>query len=97
MQSAHPSLLLPVESAASSGPNCDGDPRHRAAARRPVALSARWVVVSEYNYGVAEDSWYFKPNRPTLGTFSAPFLREVAKALRGALSNAASRVDRTLN
>lgn len=71
----------------------DTERRRAGLSRYPRA----WIVVSEYNYDVAEESWYFEPNRPALGTFSAPFLRQVAKGLKSALSKAAARVDRTIN
>jgi hypothetical protein len=54
-----------------------------------------WVIVSEYNYDVAEQSWYYEPNTPALGRFSAPFVREVAQALRAGLSRSLARIDRT--
>jgi len=54
-----------------------------------------WVVVSEYNYDIAERSYYCDPNAAPLGSFSLPFLREVASALRATLRNATRRVDRT--
>ena len=55
-----------------------------------------WIVVSEYNYDIAEQSWYYEPNRPPLGTLGATFVRDIAKAFRAALTNQAARVDRTL-
>jgi hypothetical protein len=67
--------------------------------RRRAGLSRyprAWIVVSEYNYDIAEQSYYYEPNTPPLGAFSAPFLREVAKAVRSGLSKAAARVDRTV-
>lgn len=67
--------------------------------RRRAGLSRytrAWIIISEYNYDIAERSWYYEPNRPPLGAFSAPFLRDIAKALRTALTNAAARVDRTV-
>jgi hypothetical protein len=70
----------------------DTERRRAGLSRYPRA----WIVVSEYNYDIAEQSWYYELNRPPLGTFSAPFLREVAKALRATLSKAAARVDRTV-
>src|SRR5712691_11061657 len=49
-----------------------------------------WVIVSEYNYDIAERSYYYEPRTPPLGTFSMPFLREVAIALRTSLTIAAA-------
>jgi hypothetical protein len=54
-----------------------------------------WIVVSEYNYDIAERSYYYEPNMPPLGAFSASFVREVAKSVRSALKKAGARVDRT--
>jgi len=71
----------------------DTERRRAGLSRYPRA----WIIVSEYNYDIAEESWYFEPNRPPLGAFSPPYLREVAKALRGALSRAEARVDRTID
>jgi hypothetical protein len=53
-----------------------------------------WIVVSEYNYDTAEGSWYYEPKKP-LGSFSMPFLREIAVALAPAFSRTGARVDRT--
>ncbi|HZU89761.1 MAG TPA: hypothetical protein VE993_10940, partial [Stellaceae bacterium] len=55
-----------------------------------------WVVVSEYNYDIAERSWHFEPHAPPLGSFSTPFLREIAIALRSSMRRAGARVDRTV-
>jgi hypothetical protein len=54
-----------------------------------------WVIVSEFNYDVAERSWYYDPRTPALGRFSAPFVREVAKALRAGIQKSRARIDRT--
>ena len=67
--------------------------------RRRAGLSrypGAWIIVSEYNYDVAEQSWYYEPNAQRLGAFSAPFLKEVAKVLRSILKKADARVDRTV-
>lgn len=53
-----------------------------------------WIIVDEYNYDIAERSWYLEPHAQ-LGAFSATFLREIAIALRSALTKSAARVDRT--
>ena len=70
----------------------DTERRRAGLTRYPRA----WVIVSEYNYDIAERSYYYDPNTPPLGTFSMPFLREVATALRAALTKAAQRVNRTI-
>lgn len=70
----------------------DTERRRAGLTRYPRA----WIVVSGYNYDVAEQSWYYEPNAPLLGSLSVAFLREVAAALRTALAGAAARVDRTV-
>jgi hypothetical protein len=54
-----------------------------------------WVVISEYNYDIAERSFYYNPSIVPLGRFSAPCLRELATAFRANLT-AAARIDRTV-
>jgi hypothetical protein len=53
-----------------------------------------WVTVSEYNYDVAEVSYYLTPNTETLGRFSASFLAKIAAAARPFISQTVARVDR---
>jgi len=60
-----------------------------------VRYPRAWVVVNEYNYDIAELSWYFEPDTAPLGTFSEPFLRQVTDALRKEMRKGAKRVDRT--
>jgi len=55
-----------------------------------------WIVVSEYNYDIAERSYYYDANTRPLGTLSARFLREVATALRATLMDTTTSVDRTI-
>lgn len=55
-----------------------------------------WIVVNEYNYDIAERSYYYDPNESPLGKFSGAFLREIAKAARTSLARRSARVDRTL-
>jgi hypothetical protein len=69
----------------------DTERRRAGLSRYPRA----WVVVSEYNYDIAEQSWYYEPGRQPPGEFSAPFLREIAKAFRAALLKTTARVDPT--
>ncbi len=54
-----------------------------------------WIIVSEYNYDIAEDSWYFDMSEKPLGEFSERFLRLVTDALRKEMRTGAKRVDRT--
>jgi hypothetical protein len=55
-----------------------------------------WIVISEYNYDIAEWSFYYNPNSDPLGAFSTAYLREIATAFRANLRMAATRVDRTV-
>ena len=54
-----------------------------------------WIVISEYNYDIAERSFYYNPNVAPLGRFSTPYLRVIAAAFRANVKTA-SRVDRTI-
>jgi hypothetical protein len=69
----------------------DTERRRGGLTRYPRAL----IIISEYNYDIAERSFYFESGTPPLGTFSAPFLREIANAFRDALIQAVRRIDRT--
>ena len=53
-----------------------------------------WIVTSEYNYDIAERSFYFDPTGPLLGTFGQPFMRQVAAALRKSMQMGRGRVSR---
>lgn len=39
-----------------------------------------WIVVDEYNYDIAERSWYIEPHSKILGRFSKAFMMKVAAA-----------------
>ena len=39
-----------------------------------------WIVVDEYNYDVAERSWYIEPHSKILGRFSKAFMMKIAAA-----------------
>ncbi len=39
-----------------------------------------WIVVDEYNYDVAERSWYIEPGSGVLGRFSKTFVMKIAVA-----------------
>jgi hypothetical protein len=49
-------------------------------ARRPYRFKRCWIVVDEYNYDVAERSWYIEPEAKTLGRFSKAFMMKIAAA-----------------
>lgn len=55
-----------------------------------------WITVSEYNYDIAERSFYFEPNQKARGRFGPSFLEEIRQALRPLLAARAGRIDRTL-
>ena len=55
-----------------------------------------WVTVSEYNYDILERSWDFPLNRPPIGRFSRPFLRQIEQAFLPTLRSKQGRVDRTV-
>jgi hypothetical protein len=54
-----------------------------------------WITVGEYNYDIAESSFYFEPGSELLGQFSPRFLEEIRQALRPVLAKREGRVDRT--
>ena len=39
-----------------------------------------WIVVDEYNYDIAERSWYIEPGVKALGRFSKAFMMKIATA-----------------
>jgi hypothetical protein len=57
---------------------------------------AAWVVTSEYNYDVAERSFYLDTSAKPLGAFSPSFLSVIAGALRKTLRDRRGRVNRSL-
>ncbi len=64
---------------------------------RRVGLSEgkrAWVTVSEYNYDIAERSWYLDINQPALGCFSRPFMTRLASAAAPLFREPQARVDR---
>lgn len=90
-------FLLPVSSLAPG-------PDQRAVAipeieRRRAGLAgwkSGWVYVSEYNYDLAEASFYYEPGAEPLGAFSHTFLKAVAAEFRAVLmERRTARIDRT--
>lgn len=55
-------------------------------------LKRCWIVVDEYNYDVAERSWYIEPGSHVIGRFSKAFVMKIATAFAKAQSG--RRVDR---
>lgn len=64
--------------------------RRAGLARYPRA----WIVTSEYNYDIAERSFYFDPAAHALGAFSQRFMGQVAAELRKTLQIGGARVSR---
>jgi len=53
-----------------------------------------WVTISEYNYDVAERSFYLEPEVPPLGRFSRSFMMRIASAAAPLMRSGRARVDR---
>jgi hypothetical protein len=54
-----------------------------------------WITVSEFNYDIAETSYYLDPNAEVFGRFSPNFLSKIAAAARPFIQQKSARVDRT--
>jgi hypothetical protein len=57
-------------------------------------LRQAWITVSEYNYDIAERSYYLDPRQPILGRFSKPFMMRLAAAFAPLFRQQQARVDR---
>ncbi|MGN6548999.1 MAG: hypothetical protein ACTHJ3_03775 [Pararhizobium sp.] len=53
-----------------------------------------WITVSEYNYDIAEESYYFDPDAEIGGQFSKAFLGKVAEAARPFIAVPGAQVER---
>ena len=53
-----------------------------------------WITVSEYNYDIAEDSFYFDSSAEALGKFGPSFLSKIAAAARPFIANHSSQIRR---
>lgn len=65
--------------------------------RRRAGLSGSakaWVYVSEWNYDIAERSFYFEPGQLRLGSFTPRFLAVIARAFKPTMTKRGSRVSR---
>mgnify|MGYP001238726991 CR=1 FL=1 len=60
-----------------------------------AGIRRAWVVVDEYNYDVAERSWFLDPEPDDSRRLSKPFMIKVAEAFAAASRGAPGRVDRT--
>ena len=58
-------------------------------------LRQGWITVSEYNYDIAERSYYFEPGQRPRGQFGPKFLEEIRVALRPTIAAHIGRIDRT--
>jgi hypothetical protein len=58
-------------------------------------LKRAWLMVGEYNYDIAERSFYFEPNQKPWGRFGQHFLEEIRQSLRPLLAQGQGRIDRT--
>jgi hypothetical protein len=58
-------------------------------------LKRAWITVSEYNYDIAERSFYLDPNAPILGRFSRSFMMQLAGAAAPLFRGVKARIDRT--
>jgi hypothetical protein len=66
--------------------------------RRRVGLDANkaaWIMVDEYNYDIAERSFYFDRRQKPQGTFSTKFLAAIAAAFKPTLTLRDAKIDRT--
>lgn len=54
-----------------------------------------WITVGEYNYDIAERSYFFEPNQTPRGQFGPSFLEDIRQALRPMLNARQGRIDRT--
>jgi len=57
-------------------------------------LKRAWITINEYNYDIAERSYYLDLSRPILGRFSKPFMVRLATAVAPLLAKKQARVDR---
>lgn len=53
-----------------------------------------WITVSEYNYDIAEESFYFDHNAAVLGKFGPSFLAKIAVAARPFIAKRGAQVQR---
>jgi hypothetical protein len=60
-----------------------------------TVLKRGWITVGEYNYDIAERSYYLDSNQLPRGQFSPNFLEEIRQALRPLLIAHEGRIDRT--
>ncbi|QPB18786.1 hypothetical protein [Rhizobium sp. 007] len=57
-------------------------------------LKRAWIVVDEYNYDIAERSYYLEPGQDSLGRFSKPFMMRVAATFFESTRRSGHRINR---
>lgn len=57
-------------------------------------LKRCWIMIDEYNYDVAERSWYIEPDQEILGRFSKAFMMKIAAAFGEASRRSGRRINR---
>jgi len=57
-------------------------------------LKRCWVVLDEYNYDIAERSWYIEPDEKVLGRFSKAFMMKIATSFGEASKKSGRRINR---
>jgi len=58
-------------------------------------LKRAWITVSEYNYDIAERSFYLDAGEPLLGRFSRSFMMKLASEVSPLFRAGHARIDRT--
>ncbi|MDM9649312.1 hypothetical protein [Rhizobium sp. S163] len=53
-----------------------------------------WVMIDEYNYDIAERSWYIEPDENVLGRFSKAFMMKIAASFGEASRKTGRRISR---
>ncbi|MBB4000135.1 hypothetical protein [Aureimonas pseudogalii] len=53
-----------------------------------------WILVSEYNYDIAERSYYYNPNVEVRGSFSKGFLAKIAAAMKPLMASGSAKIER---
>lgn len=89
-------VLLPISGIPPiSGQTCLEIPQLE---RRRAGLDENrpaWITVSEFNFDMAENSFYLDPAARPIGQLSEAFLKQVYRLLRVRLSDPKARIDRT--
>ena len=57
-------------------------------------LKRAWVIVDEYNYDIAQRSFYLETDRPALGCFSRSFMMKLAGKAKVLFQRRQARIDR---